>query len=354
MSVTDRPSTTLLEPTASPGTRRVPPVLWWAIAGAVVLAFEAFVLVRWVSGPNFKQVPAGSTPTPGWMQPVLDVWQIAGLLGALFCFYWFLVRPWHREHRMTLDGLLVIAFATLWFQDPLSAYFGHWFTYNTHLINFGSWVSDVPGWQSYGKPGAMIAEPIVLIAPVYVYFIMVATLLGCAAMRAVKRRRPDIAAWKLVAICFVAMSLLDIVGEGLVWLPLGFWEYPGGIPFLFSGTYHQFPLNEMLTIATTFTGIASLRFFTNDRGQTFADRGIDRLKVGRRRHGLVRGLAVIGAVHLVLFVGYNLPNAWVGSHELGWPKDLQNRSYLTDRLCGPGTDNLCPGDGHGFVLGGNK
>lgn len=57
-----------------------------------------------------------------------------------------------------------------------ASYFGHWFTYNSYLVNYGSWVKEIPGWQSYGEPGAMIPEPIVLIGPVYVYFIMAATL----------------------------------------------------------------------------------------------------------------------------------------------------------------------------------
>jgi hypothetical protein len=82
------------------------------------LTFEAVVLIRWVSGPYyFARVKPGPTRPPGWMKPVMDLWQIAGLLGAAFCLYWFVLRPWRRERRLTVDGLLVLAFATLWFQD---------------------------------------------------------------------------------------------------------------------------------------------------------------------------------------------------------------------------------------------
>src|SRR5438093_7302713 len=65
--------------------------------------------------------------------------------------------------------MMVIAFATLWFQDPLSAYGGHWFVDNANLINFGAWVHQVPGWQSFGQPGAMLVEPIAMIGGTYVY-----------------------------------------------------------------------------------------------------------------------------------------------------------------------------------------
>jgi hypothetical protein len=310
-----------------------------------VLAFELFVLISWVSGPNFKRVPAGPTAEPGWMHTVQDVWQVAGVLAALFCLYWFIGRPWRRERTVTTDGLLVAAFATLWFEDPLSAYYGHWFTYNANLINFGSWVHDVPGWMSYGKPGAMLVEPIVLIAPVYVYFIVIGTMLGSWVMRRAGERWPHLSTLQLIGVCFAAMAVLDFIAEGLIWLPLGFWEYPGGIGLLFPGTYHKYPINELLTIATIFTAIACLRHFRDDHGRTLVERGIDKLRVGSAGQTALRFLAIAGAVHLILFLGYNLPNSWIGAHSRPWPKDLVKRSYFTDYICGQGTDNACPGPG---------
>jgi hypothetical protein len=310
-----------------------------------VLAFELFVLIRWVSGPYFKAVPAGPTAEPGWMRTVQDIWQPAGIAAALFCLFWFIVRPWRRERTVTTDGLLVAAFATLWFQDPLSAYYDHWFTYNSNLVNFGSWVKDVPGWLSFGKPGAMLVEPILLIPFVYVYFIIIGTLLGSWVMRRAAARWPRLSTVQLIAICFGAMAALDFVAEGLIWLPLGFWEYPGGIGLLFPSTYHKFPLNELLTIATIFTAIACLRHFRDDKGRTLVERGADKLRVGTAGQTALRFLAIAGAVHLILFLGYNLPNSWVGAHSRPWPKDLVKRSYFTDYICGQGTANACPGPG---------
>lgn len=346
-------SQTLRTPSDTSRARHgIPPIVAWACLGLAVVAFELFVLGRWVTGANFQRVPAGPDHAPRWMTTTFVVWQAAGILAAAGALWLCVIRPWRREGRLSTDGLLVIAFATLWFQDPLSAYFGHWFTYNTNLVNFGSWVSDVPGWHSFGKPGAMIAEPILLIGPVYVYFILIATLLGCWMMRTVQRKWPQARTWQVVASCFLLMCVVDIVGEGLVWLPLGFWEYPGGWgPKLFAGTYHQFPLNEMLTIATIFTGISCLRYFKDDRGRTVVERGVERV-AGGSRIGFLRTFAVLGAVHLILFVGYNLPNGLVGASGQAWPKDLVNRSYLRDGLCGPGTVNQCPTREHGFIEGG--
>ena len=324
-------------------TRRTPPAIkLWAAAGAAILAFEAYVLVRWVSGSYFERVSPGPTPEPGWMRIGEAAWEGAGILATVAIVWWFLVRPLRRERRLTTDGLLVCAFATLWFEDPLSSYFGHWFTYNANLVSFGSWVRGVPGWMSYGSPGRMVPEPLLLIPFVYVYFIMIGVLVGCWAMRSAERRW-QLSTLQLLGVCFGTMAVLDVIGEGLIFLPLGFWEYPGGYGLLWPSTYHKYPVNEMLTIAAIFTGICALRYFRDDRGRTLVERGIDRLTVGPRRRGALRFLAIAGAVHMILIVGYNLPNSLVGAHARPWPAALVKRSYLTDGVCGVGTPRACPG-----------
>ncbi|WP_205698829.1 spirocyclase AveC family protein [Conexibacter sp. SYSU D00693] len=327
------------------GDARTPPIKVLALLGALLVAFMAYVWVSWIAGPYFERVPAGPSDAPGWMTTTFAAWQAGGLVAVVACYWFFVVRPWRRDGRPTTDGLLVIACSTLWFQDPLSSYFGHWFTYNAELVNFGSWVHEVPGWLAPGEPGAMVPEPILLIGPVYVYFIMVATLLGCAMMRAAKRRWPGIRPWGLMAVCFVGMCLVDLVAEGLVWLPLGFWEYPGGPGLLFPSTYHKFPINEMLTIGSLFTAVCALRYFKDDRGHTLVERGLEQVRGGVGRQTVLRILAVTFAMHAIMFVTYNLPNAFVGAHSRPWPEDLQKRSYLTNGVCGDGTDRLCPGPG---------
>jgi Spirocyclase AveC-like len=342
---TDRPA----EATAR---RTTPPIKIWAFIGALILAFEVYVLIRWLAGPYFKHVSAGPTAEPGWMRTTENIWQVAGVLATIGIVYWFVVRPWRREGAPTTDGLLVCAFGTLWFEDPLSSYYGHWFTYNANLVNFGSWVKGVPGWMSYGSPGHMVLEPLLIIPFVYVYFIMIGVLVGCWAMRRAEERW-HLSTLQLLGVCFVTMAALDLIGEGLIFLPLGFWEYPGGYGLLWPSTYHKYPVNEMLTIAALFTALCALRYFKNDRGHTLVERGIDRLKVGARwKHGL-RFLAFLAAVHLALIAAYNIPNSVVGAHSRPWPADLQKRSYLTDGVCGAGTNIACPGPGIPLFRGNN-
>ena len=142
--------------------------------------------------------------------------------------------------------------------------------------------------------------------------------------------------------CWFTLALCALIVEGLIWFPLGILTYPGGVgPKLFPSTYHTFPLHESVFIGAIGTGLALLRFHVNDRGETFAERGIGRLGLSAGRETLVRLLAVAGAAN-VLFLGlYNVPVATIVAHGATWPRDEQHRSYLTNYICGAGTDRLC-------------
>src|SRR3974390_3329752 len=113
MSVADVAGGTL-RPTVA-ADRVTVPVKWWAALGATVLAFQAFVLVRWLTGPYFKHVAPGPTPLPGWMKVALSFCQVVLPIAGICFLYWCVVRPWRRERRIGLDGLMAIAFLTLSF-----------------------------------------------------------------------------------------------------------------------------------------------------------------------------------------------------------------------------------------------
>jgi hypothetical protein len=52
---------------------------------------------------------------------------------------------------------------------------------------------------------------------------------------------------------------------------------------------------------------------------------------------------MIGVVNVLFFFLYNVANTWTATRSAEWPADLQKRSYLTNGLCGEGTDQACPG-----------
>lgn len=325
----------------APAFTRVVPVRGWGTFGAVVLAAQAALLMRWIASPYFHHVGSGATPVPFWMKLTLVGWQVALPVAGCTVVYLFVVRPWRRDRRLTVDGLLVCAFATLWVQDPMSAYGGEWFTYNAWLVNMGSWVHNVPGWMTNGTPEHQIAYPLLIVPGAYICIFLLVSRLGCWVMRSVKNRYPAMGRVPLVASCFVAMALFDVVFEGIIFMPLGAWEYPGGHWAIFANTYHKYPLNEALTTGLIFTAFAAIRYFVDDRGQTVAERGSEAIAGRDRTQWTVRVLAVTGLVQLAMFCGYTAPNFVFGLHSTSWNQDTQSRSYLT-YTCGPSVGIACP------------
>ena len=324
-----------------PAFKRVLAVKWWAGLGAAVIVAQAVVLIAWVASKWFHHVSSGPTPVPGWMKLALIAFQVILPVAGLTVIYLFVVRPWRRERRLTTYGLLVVAFSTLWFQDPLSAYSGEWFSYNAFQVNMGSWVHQIPGWLSPGTPSHQIAYPLLIVPGAYICIFLLVSFLGSRLMAAVKTRRPQTGRLALVAICFVAMALFDVVFEGIVFMPLGAWEYPGGHWAIFASTFHKYPLNEALTTGMLFTAFASIKYFVDDRGLTIAERGTEELQTSPGRTWVVRALAVTGLVSLAMMLCYNVPNFFVGLHGTNWPQDIQKRSYLT-YTCGPAAGRICP------------
>jgi hypothetical protein len=145
---------------------------------------------------------------------------------------------------------------------------------------------------------------------------------------------------------FAGGFVMTAVVEG-IWVFMGMYHFNGAISWLtiFHGRYYQLPLNEVFLFSICLAGWAVLRFYKDDKGLTMVERGTEKLKVdGARRTG-VRLLAIIGVVNAVYFFGYMVPTQWFAAHSDNWPEDIVSRSYMTDGLCGPGTNYACPGPG---------
>lgn len=330
-------------PSQAQPTQSSPPVKYWATAGAILLAAEAYLLISWVTGPNFERVDSGPDSPPTWMKTEMVAVEIVATLATIFTFYWFLVRPWLRERRVTTDGLLCIAFLTVSFYDPLSNFAQNWFTYNSYLVNFGSVMSEVPGVTAFHEPGANEAFPLLVVPTAYVTAFIWLSVLVCKAMSAAKRRWPSMGPGRLVLFCLGLTMLADVVIEGLFYMPLGFWTFAGGHWSINAGHYYQYPIHEMIFGGAVFCMFVCLRYFTNDRGETIAERGIERMKIPPARKVVLRGLGIVAFVQIGFFATYHLPQAIFALNSTEWPQDVQERSYFTNNICGPETNRACPG-----------
>lgn len=324
--------------------RRSRPVIAWSVVGALSLLIAVTTWARWLLSGQATPTPTGSTPVPGFMTVAFRTWEIGGLAGMAAVVYFFLIRPWRREGRISNDGLLLLAFCTLYIQDPLLNYFTPWFTYNAEFINMGSWGNLLPGWLS--PNGHLLAEPIVLALPMYIYILFGIVVVANALMRKVKERRPHISNARLVFIAFAFLAFFDAVLEPSL-MRFGFWSYAGPISALTinHGHYYQYPVYVGVCTGAVCAAWAALRYFKDDRGHTIAERGVEDMRLTPKRKTFVRFLALAGAAHLALLLTYNLPLAILGLYGSGWPKDIQSRSYLTNGMCGPGTSYACSGPG---------
>ncbi len=259
--------------------------------------------------------------------------------------WWFFVRPWRRERRISLDGLLVLSTGLMFFQDPLLNYLNTWCTYNTWLFNRGSWSAMIPGAVSPEAPGRQVAEPLLTNIPGYAYGVVLITIVGCAVMRKIKARWPNISNRALDHRRPMRFTfLLDFLMEGCLLLPIGFYSYPGAIRAVSvnAGHYYQWPIYEGLMWGGVQTALCCLRYFTDEKGTRWSSEDSTASEAAFARQQFVRFLALFAGASACFFFFYNVPAQWFGMHADPWPADVQKRSYLNGGICGDGSDQPCP------------
>ena len=327
--------------------KKVEPIVWWAIAGGSVLAFIAYILIRWITGPYFVAVDPGPTQVTDWQKSALLAIQVVGSVAAVWCLWHFLVKPWRRDGKPTTEGLLALAYGTLYIQDPVSLSGGYWFTYNATMFNRGSWAPYLPLFDApSGKPGNMLAEPIFGMGPGYVYFWMIGVAVAFWTLKKTMARFPRFGVVGGLVAAYVACVVFDVVIEGLIWMKTGFYAYPGAPgPKLFEGGFSAYPFIEGILIGFLLTPYALLRYYKDDKGYTIVERGVDNLRVGKNVKVLLRFLALVAVAHAIYFFCYNIYAMQIGTHQQVWPKSVQERSYFLNGVCGQPNGKACAGPG---------
>ena len=321
------------------------PVKVWAFFGALIFAFEAYVIFKWVTGPYFTPVDIGASEIPSWMSISIHV-QEAVFVSILGWVIWhFIVQPIRRERRLGSDGLLCIAiFVFAWFQDPIANYSGAIFSYNSGLLDMGSWVNEIPGAVTQGQPGAQISEGL-WDAAIYPGVLFLGTILGTWFMRKFKERRPQTTTLGLLGALFAFMIFADFIMEAVILMPLGGYTYAGAPDWtsINTGHYYKYTFLEGLTFGASWACWAALRYFKDDKGRTVVERGIDKVQATELQKTGLRFLAIGAFVSLTMFLFTTVPWNWMAMHQSEWPADIQKRSYFTQGLCGADTTFACAG-----------
>ena len=325
--------------------RRSRPVLLWAVIGAAFIAFEVVVLARWVFGPNFKSTPAGADAVSSGQQALYIAIQIAVPIAAVACLYFWVVRPWRREGRLTTDGMLAISGAMVFFWDMSMNYTSVSLLYNSHLVNRGAWANGA--WPTWISPNASnLPEPLFVSIPGYTALVFSQVVFILWLLRKAKARWPSLGVFGTIATIVVGLTIVDTIVETLL-LRTGLYAYPGGIRgiTLFAGHTYQLPLSETVLFGGLGLGaIAVLSYFRDDRGHTFAERGIDTVKLSTKGKQLVRFCAIFGAIHGAFLVLYMIPQQWFAVQSDPFPPGY--KSYMINDMCASGSDGTtCPGPG---------
>ncbi len=323
-------------------SKRARPILLWALVGGGFVALALWMWVGALVAGDLRPTPVGPSPVPTWLRISVAVWQVVygGLL--VITFFFVLVKPWWRERRLTFDGMFLISWLVAWaVQDAWPNYTVQWFNYNSLFINLGCPQCRVPGWQS--PNGTQMTEPLIFMGGMYAGAFL-ACLLCNVVMRKAKARWPQLGTVGMIGVAFAFMVLLDFLAE-LVWMRAGTYTYGGAIRELSMGAghYYQFPVYESLLWGATWAGIACIRYFKDDRGNSLVEKGADRLAVGEGKRAVLRLLALIGVVNVIILVTYNIPSQWLGTHADDFPDEILHGSYYTNMMCGPGSDYACPG-----------
>ena len=126
-------------------------------------------------------------------------------------------------------------------------------------------------------------------------------------------------------------------------MPMGLFTYPGAIQSCRSiaGTYYQWPIYEGLMWGGVQAGSVRLRYFTDDRGRTFVERGLERVQGGFVKQQFTRFLAIFAACSCSSSCSTTFPPS--GSACTPSPGRRTSRSArISMGICGEGTDVPVP------------
>jgi Spirocyclase AveC-like len=238
-----------------------------AIFGVLNLGYMAITLLRWLAD--------GPAPITSAREPhSVSFWVAQGYLTAVVVVACVLlvrvVRQCREQGRITLDAQLLIGGAAALFWDPFGNFFQPAFMYSSNWLNLNTWAGHAP--LVVNQHAGLMPQPIFIML-VYPFGLLAFSMFTTWTMRTAARLRPNWSGVQLVATCAIAGTLGGIALEAPMFL-LHLWSLPGSPAALslFDDT-HRYAIVEILTTGMVFAGWGAVRYFRDDQGKAFTERG---------------------------------------------------------------------------------
>ena len=288
--------------------------------------------------------PRALAETPASVRNLIFFSEMASLLAAIAFFYVWFIKPKLRGGRFSFMGLLCVASMSTYALNPAENYYSYGIAYSSFLHNWGSWANRIPGF-SYPNQNRFPEAPLMWGAS-FIWFNLVFALMFHWIWRRLDSRYPQLGlAGKILAL-LATMFMTDVLFESLI-LRNQLYSYVGAIQrwSLFGGHYYQFPLYVGVITAFFWLGVTSLIYSRDDKGHSWAERGVDKLRLSDGGKTFVRFLALTGAMWTITVCTYYVPIQWYYTHGDAFPNDTPDHLLNTHVLCGEQLGYRCPGPG---------
>ncbi|WP_083883993.1 spirocyclase AveC family protein [Nocardia higoensis] len=313
-----------------------PPIVWLARVGALIVALQLYIYIRWILSDDFAPVPHGPDEIPTSTMVLIRISEVICVVGMVAFVIW-LVRRTRREGQLPTIGVFLIAWLLAAWQDVGVNAIRPVFAYSTGFFQMGSWGPYVPGWVA---KGAETPQPIWYTLADYLLFLPLAVVGIDKVIKAARKRFPRLNKAGIVASMLLLFFVLDTAIEQMLQRQ-GLWTYMrvNSTWSIFPGTLDQFPLYEGIVFGAVVTVLSiSIYCFRREDGLLISDAGIERLR-SKRGVSVVRILAlttVVNAIMLVFNLGFNLVN----QHADTTPPSIP--SYFHVEMCGVADNPACP------------
>ena len=309
----------------------------FAVAGVIALVWEGWTFIAWLAqGPHALDQYRNENVSAWWGSILFETLIIVISIPIAI----HVIRGCLRTRRITFDAKLCVAALLAGWQDPLANFAQPTFFYSSDWVNTNSWCGNVP--LRVNPVCGAVPQPILFNFFEYAFGVLGLAIVFNAVMRAIKRRWPGIRPFQM-ALATLAFAMLIDVSLQEPALHLRLWAFPN-LPWSLLGTNVPYPLSDLFGFSPFFTSMALLRFYKNDRDETFLDR--DTRHLAPRWRFVLSLVAMVGFTNVV-YTAFSLPDVLAAPYSTHMATNLP--AHLMNGVCTNGTTvkhsqyGLCPG-----------